>query len=261
MEALQLIEKDVAVAIGPQSSGIACVISDVANELHVPLLSLATDPTLYYRWNKVIAIYVDDNYGRNGVSALGDALALKCTKISHKVAFSPGASTNDISNLSGEVNLMESRVIVVYVNPDSGLTIFSVANSFSMCVGHDGRGRISFGDKGSSDQDETPVNVKHLNPTYNINMTQLSVGTNVTDANFTAIMDFVPSFTVLSGAAYIALTESFDAQVKEKRHVAGSQFAFEYCYDLSSCEARMNACIAWLLNSKKLRVYCGDACR
>ncbi|GMG98680.1 hypothetical protein Nepgr_000520 [Nepenthes gracilis] len=159
IEALQLMEKDVAVAIGPQSSGIAHVISDVANELHVPLLSLATDPTLsalqypyflrvtqsdyfqmyaiadlvsYYGWSEVVAIYVDDDYGRNGVSALGDALAPKRAKISYKAAFSPSASTDDISNLLVEVNLMESRVFVVHVNPDSGLTIFSVANSLGM---------------------------------------------------------------------------------------------------------------------------------
>ncbi|GMH28723.1 hypothetical protein Nepgr_030566 [Nepenthes gracilis] len=196
MEALQLIEKDVAVAISPQSSGIARAISDVANELHIPLLSLTTDPTLYYMWSDVIAIYVEDDYGRNGVSALGDALASKHTKISYKVAFSPSASTNDISNLLGEVNLMESRVIEAHVNSDSGLTIFSIANSFSMCAGLDERGRISFGDKGNSNQDEMSVNVKHLNPTYNINMTQLSVATNVTDVTFTAITDSGPSFTV-----------------------------------------------------------------
>lgn len=34
-----------------------------------------------------------------------------------------------------------------------------IANSFSMCFGHDGTGRISFGDKGSPDQEETPFNM------------------------------------------------------------------------------------------------------
>lgn len=32
------------------------------------------------------------------------------------------------------------------------------ANSFSMCFGPEGIGRINFGDKGSSDQGETPIN-------------------------------------------------------------------------------------------------------
>lgn len=31
-----------------------------------------------------------------------------------------------------------------------------IADSFSMCFGYDGTGRISFGDKGSIDQEETP---------------------------------------------------------------------------------------------------------
>ncbi|XP_021776464.1 glutamate receptor 3.4-like [Chenopodium quinoa] len=159
MEAIQLMEKDVAIAIGPQSSGIAHVISNVVNELHVPLLSLATDPTLsslqypyflraiqsdyfqmyaiadlivYYGWTEVIAIFVDDDYGRNGISALGDALAKKRAKISYKAAFPPDASKNAINDLLVEVNLMESRIIIVHVNPDSGLTVFSVAKSLGM---------------------------------------------------------------------------------------------------------------------------------
>ncbi|XP_019447367.1 PREDICTED: glutamate receptor 3.4-like [Lupinus angustifolius] len=160
VEALQLMENDVVVAIGPQSSGIAHIISHVVNELHVPLLSFgATDPSLsslqhpyfirttqndyfqmhaiadlveYYRWSEVIAIFVDDDNGRNGVSALGDALAKKRAKISYKAAFTPGATKSDISDLLNGVNLMESRVYVLHVNPDSGLEIFSVAKKLGM---------------------------------------------------------------------------------------------------------------------------------
>ncbi|KAK4397998.1 Glutamate receptor 3.5 [Sesamum angolense] len=158
--AIQLTGKEIVAAIGPQSSGIAHVISHVMNELHVPLLSFgATDPTLsalqypyflrttiseyyqmhaiadlvaYFRWRKVVAVFVDDDYGRNGISVLGDALAAKRAKISHKAAFSPGASTSDISSLLAGVNLLESRVIVVHVNPDSGLNIFSAATKLGM---------------------------------------------------------------------------------------------------------------------------------
>ncbi|KAI8551919.1 hypothetical protein RHMOL_Rhmol06G0224500 [Rhododendron molle] len=160
VEALELMEKDVVAVIGPQSSGIAHVISHVVNELHVPLLSFgATDPTLaslqfrfflrttqsdhfqmsaiadlveHYGWREVIAIFVDDDYGRNGISALGDALAKNRAKISYKAAFTPGASRSDINALLVGVNLMESRVYVVHVNPDSGLTIFKVAKYLGM---------------------------------------------------------------------------------------------------------------------------------
>lgn len=158
--ALQLMETQVVAAIGPQSSGIAHMISYVANELHVPLLSFAaTDPTLsslqypyflrttqndyfqmhaitdfisYSGWRQVIAIYVDDEYGRNGVSVLSDALAKKRSKISYKAAITPGADSTSIESLLVSVNLMASRVYVVHVNPDSGLNVFSVAKSLGM---------------------------------------------------------------------------------------------------------------------------------
>ncbi|KAF5948458.1 hypothetical protein HYC85_014415 [Camellia sinensis] len=160
IEALELMEKDVVGVIGPQSSGIAHVISHVVNELHVPMLSFAaTDPTLlalqfpyflrttqndyfqmyaiadlveFYGWREVIAIFVDDDYGRNGISILGDALAKKRAKISYKAAFTPGAAKTDINDLLVAVNLMESRVYVVHVNPDTGLNVFSVAKTLGM---------------------------------------------------------------------------------------------------------------------------------
>ncbi|XWS23009.1 hypothetical protein CRYUN_Cryun29cG0084500 [Craigia yunnanensis] len=162
-EVLQLMKSDIVVVIGPQSSGIAHVISHVVNELHVPLLSFgATDPTLsslqypfflrtthsdyfqmyaiadlvhYFGWREVIAIFVDDDYGRSGISVLGDALAKKRGKISYKAAFSPGDPKSKINDLLVEVNLMESRVYVVHVNPDTGLDIFSVAKAFNMMDG------------------------------------------------------------------------------------------------------------------------------
>ncbi|KDP25838.1 hypothetical protein JCGZ_22868 [Jatropha curcas] len=160
MEALQLVEDDVVAAIGPQSSGIAHIIAHVVNELHVPLLSFgATDPTLsalqypyflrttqndyfqmfaiadlvtYFGWREVIAIFVDDDYGRNGITILGDALAKKRCKISYKAAFTPGAPKSAINDLLVGINLMESRVYVVHVSPDSGMQVFSVAQSLGM---------------------------------------------------------------------------------------------------------------------------------
>ncbi|WOL12207.1 glutamate receptor 3.5-like [Canna indica] len=160
VEALQLMEKNVIAVVGPQSSGIAHVISHVVNELHVPLLSFsATDPTLspleypyfirtihsdyfqmnaiadlveHFGWREVTAIYVDDDYGRGGIIALGDALAKKRSKISYKAAFPPHADSKVITDLLMTVNLMESRVYVVHVNPDSGLNIFSLAEHLGM---------------------------------------------------------------------------------------------------------------------------------
>ncbi|KAI3809809.1 hypothetical protein L1987_19409 [Smallanthus sonchifolius] len=160
MEALELMEKNVVAAIGPQSSTIAHVISHVVNELHVPLLSFAaTDPTLsslqypyflrttqndyyqmsaiadlieHFEWKEVIAIYVDDDYGRNGISSLADSLVKNRAKISYKAAFPSGSPLNEITEILTAVNLMESRVYVVHVNPDTGVGIFSIAKKLGM---------------------------------------------------------------------------------------------------------------------------------
>lgn len=154
------MEDEIVATIGPQSSDIAHVISHVINELHIPLLSFgATDPTLsalqypyfvrttqsdyfqmnavadlvdYFGWREVIAIFVDDDNGRSGISALSDALVKKRARISYKAAFSPGSSNSSINDLLVSVNLMESRVYVVHVNPDTGLSVFSIAKKLQM---------------------------------------------------------------------------------------------------------------------------------
>ncbi|XVE74480.1 hypothetical protein DITRI_Ditri12bG0020200 [Diplodiscus trichospermus] len=157
MEALQLMESDIVVAIGPQSSGIAHVISHVVNELRVPLLSFgATDATLsslqypyflrtthsdyfqmyavadlvdLYGWKEVIAIYVDDDYGRSGISVLGDALAKKRAKISYKAAFSPGDPKNWLPSYLDSMeavdpdmmNILQGVVALRHYTPDTNL--------------------------------------------------------------------------------------------------------------------------------------------
>ena len=154
------MERSVVAVIGPQSSGIGHVVSHVVNELHVPLLSFAaTDPSLsaseypyfirttisdyfqmnavasivdYYQWKRVTAIFVDDDYGRGGMEALGDALALKRAKISYKAAIPPNSNTDVINDVLFRANMMESRVMVVHVNPDTGLRVFSAAKKLQM---------------------------------------------------------------------------------------------------------------------------------
>ncbi|KAK2991894.1 hypothetical protein RJ640_011583, partial [Escallonia rubra] len=108
------------------------------------------------------------------------------------------------------------------------------SNSFSMCFGADGLGRIRFGDNGSSDQGETPFNLDQFHPTYNISLTQISVGDNVTNVEFTAIFDSGTSFTYLNDPAYSIITESFNSQAQDKRHQSDSDIPFKYCYELSA---------------------------
>ncbi|MCL7029307.1 hypothetical protein MKW94_014506 [Papaver nudicaule] len=161
-KALQFMETDSVAIIGPQSSVIAHVISQVANELQVPLLSFAaTDPTLtsiqfpffvrmtqsdlyqmaavadvidYYGWRDVIAVYIDDDFGRNGIAALGDQLEQKHCRISYKVRIPPVSrvSRRDMLDLLVKVAAVESRVVLLHVNPDLGLKLFAVAQSLGM---------------------------------------------------------------------------------------------------------------------------------
>ncbi|XP_026418239.1 aspartyl protease family protein 1-like [Papaver somniferum] len=116
-----------------------------------------------------------------------------------------------------------------------------IANSFSMCFGFDGVGRINFGDKGSSDQDETPFNLTQTH--YEVSVTKLSVGRNLSDLRFSAIFDSGSSVTHLNDPAYTAICEGFDAQALHKRIPSDPGNPFEYCY-----EVRLNSAELFLPN-------------
>ncbi|KZV47316.1 aspartic protein-like protein 1 [Dorcoceras hygrometricum] len=112
-----------------------------------------------------------------------------------------------------------------------------VPNSFSMCFSPDGRGRLEFGDKGSSDQKTTPYNLDQLRPSYNVTVSQLTVGKQLIDLEFSAIFDTGTSFTYLTDPVYSAITESFNSQETEnQRYVPQTKIIFEYCYQLSATE-------------------------
>ncbi|OEL37431.1 Glutamate receptor 3.5 [Dichanthelium oligosanthes] len=163
IQALELMEKQVVAVVGPQSSGIAHIVSHVADQLRVPLLSFAaTDPALsstqypyfvraahddafqmaavadvvaHFGWREVTAVYIDNDFGRGGVDALGDALELMRARISYKAAFPPGADRAALGDLLERANMMESRAFVVHATPDSGLDIFAVAQTLNMMDG------------------------------------------------------------------------------------------------------------------------------
>ncbi|KAI3995682.1 hypothetical protein MKX01_031455 [Papaver californicum] len=107
------------------------------------------------------------------------------------------------------------------------------ADSFSMCFGSDGVGRISFGDKGSLDQEETQLNLHTMY--YNISVTQLSVGGNLSDPlDVTAIFYSGSELTHLSDPAYTALCDIFASQILHKRQSSEPDDFYQYCYDVSS---------------------------
>ncbi|KAK6142453.1 hypothetical protein DH2020_022801 [Rehmannia glutinosa] len=142
----QVIENEVVAIVGPQSSGIARIISHVANGLQVPVISYAaSDPMLssvqfpyffrmaptdsnqmaaiadiieFYGWKEVIAIFSDDDYGRNGVNALGDKLAKKTSKISYKLPLSPEYDQTEVYGVLNKSKSFGPRVYVVHICPD-----------------------------------------------------------------------------------------------------------------------------------------------
>ncbi|KZV40845.1 glutamate receptor 3.3-like [Dorcoceras hygrometricum] len=161
IEALRFMETDSVAVIGPQSSVVAHTILHVAKELQTPFLSFAaTDPTLsslqfpyfirttisdlyqmmavteivyHYGWKEVTVIYLDDDYGRNGLAALDDALAARRCRVSYKAGISPGdISRNEVMDILVNVALKQSRVIVIHANRAAGLLVFDVAQQIGM---------------------------------------------------------------------------------------------------------------------------------
>ncbi|KAK6237286.1 hypothetical protein QUC31_002755 [Theobroma cacao] len=135
----------------------------------------------------------------------------------------------DVAAPNGLFGLGMEKISVPSILSQEGLT----ADSFSMCFGHDGIGRISFGDKGSPDQEETPFNLNPSRPTYNITITQIRVGTTLIDDDFTALFDSGTSFTYLVDPTYSNLSENFHSQAQDRRRPPDSRIPFEYCYDMS----------------------------
>lgn len=162
MTALKFLVTDTVAIIGPQNSVMAHVLSHLANELHVPLLSFtALDPTLtplqypyfvqtapsdqfqmtavtdiisYYGWREVIAVFSDDDQSRNGITVLGDKLAERRRKLSYKAALPPDptASPSDVTAELVKIRSMEPRIIVLHTFAQTGLLVFDVAQKLGM---------------------------------------------------------------------------------------------------------------------------------
>ncbi|XP_010515560.1 PREDICTED: glutamate receptor 3.6-like isoform X2 [Camelina sativa] len=160
LEPLRFMESETVAIIVPQRSTTARVVAHIATELNVPILSFtATDPAMsplqfpffirtsqndvfqmaaiadivhFYGWREVIAIYGDDDYGQNGVAALGEKLAKKRCRISYRAALPPKPTKENITDLLVKVALSESRVIVVHASFIWGLELFDVAQNLGM---------------------------------------------------------------------------------------------------------------------------------
>ncbi|KAF9601825.1 hypothetical protein IFM89_023484 [Coptis chinensis] len=97
-------------------------------------MTAIADIVTHYGWREVIAIYTDDDHGRNGISALGDKLVERRCRISYKAVLPPdlGATQAEITDALVKVALMESRIIVVHTYSNSGLMVFDMAKHLRM---------------------------------------------------------------------------------------------------------------------------------
>ncbi|PRQ47332.1 putative nepenthesin [Rosa chinensis] len=159
---------------------------------------------------------ITDDAKLKGVEA---PIAFGCGKIQTGI-FLSGAAPN------GLLGLGMDDVSIPSMLAKQGLA----SNSFSMCFGINGTGRIRFGDNGSVDQPETPFYVRDKYPTYNITVTQIAIGKSVADLDFYAIWDSGTSFTYLNDPAYTQISKSFNSAIKDKRATDNSDLPFEYCY-------------------------------
>ncbi|KAH7692341.1 Aspartic peptidase A1 family protein [Dioscorea alata] len=184
--------------------------------------------------------YATANTSTSGI-LVEDVLYLTTENTSSKVVQAPivfGCGRVQTGSLlksaapNGLFGLGMEKISVPSILSSAGLT----SNSFSMCFRHNGVGRISFGDKGSSDQGETAFNIeKGHYPSYNISITGVNIGSNSVDVNFSAIVDSGTSFTYLADPSYSLLANTFSTQVKEKRQsTLDGTLPFEYCYQISS---------------------------
>ncbi|CAN1783718.1 Glutamate receptor 3.7 [Linum perenne] len=158
--ALRMIERQVVAMIGPQSSGIAHMVSEVANGLQVPLISYAaTDPTLsalqfpyfvrttlsdsyqmsaladlveFHEWKEVIVIFTDNDHGRNGVSAIEDQLNQRMIKISYKMRLRARFNDSDVLDVLNSTKLLGPRVYIIHSYQDPDLRIFKMAQKLEM---------------------------------------------------------------------------------------------------------------------------------
>eukprot|EP00850_Spirogloea_muscicola_P009020 SM000049S16791 [mRNA] locus=s49:744747:762811:- [translate_table: standard] len=145
-EALAQLQRSVVALVGPTYSTVARFVSNMGAAAQVPVLSFAaTDPTLsnkarypyfvrvthndqvemaaladlvkYYQWQRIIVIYADDDFGRNGVLAFSAALAPEEVTIDAQVAVDLNANLTVVTKLLGQLRQHETTVFLAHLQP------------------------------------------------------------------------------------------------------------------------------------------------
>ncbi|CAN8278743.1 unnamed protein product [Cochlearia groenlandica] len=130
------------------------------------------------------------------------------------------------SAVNGIMGLAIANIAVPNMLAQAGVA----SNSFSMCFGLNGKGTISFGDKGSSDQLETSLSDTVSPLFYDVSMTRFKVGSVTVETEFNAIFDSGTAVTWLLEPYYTALTTNYHLQVPDRRLSANVDSPFEFCY-------------------------------
>ncbi|KAG6775659.1 hypothetical protein POTOM_019148 [Populus tomentosa] len=170
--------------------------------------------------NGMIPKYLDSEYDR--------VVSPSCGQV-QTGSFLTGGAPNGLFGLG------MSNISVPSTLAHNGYT----SGSFSMCFSPDGIGRISFGDKGSTGQGETPfIQGQTRSSLYNISITQTSIGGQASDLVYSAIFDSGTSFTYLNDPAYTLIAESFNNMVNETRR-STTEVPFDYCYDISANQTEL----------------------
>jgi ionotropic glutamate receptor len=86
----------------------------------------------YYGWREVTALYTDDDFGNNGIDALGDALKAVGSSIVNKAGLDPKITSEGLGRVLATLSQMESRVFVVHLEPTVGRELFVMAQWLQM---------------------------------------------------------------------------------------------------------------------------------
>ncbi|KAK9023044.1 hypothetical protein V6N11_003277 [Hibiscus sabdariffa] len=136
VEALRYMATDVVaiIATDPTLSSLEFPFFVRTTQSDLYQMTAVADIVDHYGWKDVIAIYTDDDWGRNGVSALKDKLAERRCRISYKVGIQPYSTVTrgDVMDILVKVALMQSRIVVLHVNPQIAFKVFAVANHLEM---------------------------------------------------------------------------------------------------------------------------------
>lgn len=159
--AMEILKEEVVAIVGPQSTTGSHFIAHMCTTLQVPVVSYgATDPALsehqypfflrlshndvfqmravadlikYYGWRTVVALYTDDDYGANGITALEDALMQQVSpSMFRKERLPPVVERNGIGSILSRLAMMESRIFVVHMRESIGLRVFAEAEYLGM---------------------------------------------------------------------------------------------------------------------------------